>query len=103
MTFQLTAGWGDSSVNGSARIVAQPSGQSIIVPIVNGELRFNGLQGVPLDSRPGTTYVMFFDAISKGGVQGSVNPIAFPACSEGTVNDVGVMTANAHTKVTPHH
>lgn len=99
MSFTLTAGWGDASVNGSARIVAQPSGQTTIVPIVNGELRFNNAQGVMLSVPGTTTYVMFFEGVSKGGIGGSIHPIGFQPLSDGTVNDLGGMSGGAHLNV----
>jgi hypothetical protein len=104
MSFQLVAGFGDSSVNGSVRIVAQPGGQVVFAQVINGELRMNpNTRGVALDSRPGTVYVVNFDVLSVGGNSVGVNPIAIPACTDGTTNDLGAMSGGAHTNYVKRH
>jgi hypothetical protein len=106
MTFQLVAGWGDSSVNGTVRVVSQPGNQVVgIFAIVNGELRSsnNQVRGIPLDARPGTTYVIYFDVLNQGGQNVALNPIAIPACSDGSVNDLGAMSGNANLNTTKKH
>jgi hypothetical protein len=99
MSFLLTAGWNDASVSGSVRIVG--GGTTIFANIVNGELRMgNNQRGVNLDSAH--SYVMIFDAITHNGSPASINAIAIPACSDGTVNDLGAMTGGAHLIVKKH-
>lgn len=104
MSFTLVAGWNDATVSGTARIVQQPGGKTIFVPVVNGELKMGGVtRGVQLDSNPGTTYVIFFDGMTSRGSYVSLNPVAIPgALQDGGTHDVGLMTANAHLNFTKH-
>jgi hypothetical protein len=104
MTFQLVAGFGDASINGSVRIVQQPGGQTTFAQVISGELRLNpNIRGVPLDSRPGAVYIVNFDVLSVEGNSVAVNPIAVPACADGTTNDLGAMSADSHLNYVKKH